>query len=791
MVPTFSLAYTSRRAGSIEGVVQTWRTRAGEPDGPNGFRLEVVVSVDADYKEGIDVCTALEADKKIDKFIVNTGRSNCVSGWNTAAAGTTGDVIIALADDFSPPVGWANAFAALGGEWWKYDRTVWVSDGYNPDLMTLTVCTRTRYNRFGYLFYPEYESLFCLPAESKIWMGDYLFKPIEAIKPGDQVIGSVRKVGSRGTKGQTREFLTRTTVTRVKTKISPVVKVTLESGHVIRCTPDHCWGSYFMPNGRVGRKNGIHRHPITGQVIYAEPAINRPLMHVVNVPPPPPSGSDRDLGWLGGFYDGEGNSGIFLAQSTSKNEDLCGEYEALLTKYGFQFSLAKSRSAGYEEITGREHRHNVYTILGGKNEYVRLINWTRPVRRTRVQVDKKILTSRFGTPDRIVSIEDDGAERVYCLSTETGNYVADGYLSHNSDTEFTYVAKYDSVIIDARHLMFEHMHPDCGKRGRDPVDLNHASMERWNRGEVLFKYRHGCGFPIDVGPKAHVYDPEKKLNFALYVQAIKDDIGLFEVCARILEEGKVTPNCAVNHVYLCVPDEYWSGRKTTDAERGQVMAVVRRINDLFGPNTAYGLNLKVAPHRVQGRSRIMVETYVRNESINAIRALSGCDDILIADGDELWRRGLLNRLCEYVREHNPASVHTGMVPTVGLPGFAVDQALDKASIYISKNAFFTECRGASGFRHELAGHDVIHFTSTRPSLPEIISKSKESGHADDPAYDFDGWIKNVLPHIKRDSRNLHMFRHYQIWPRLRAWTKAEWDDIPFHLQQYLDPWISG
>jgi hypothetical protein len=512
-MPKISLAYTSRRAQAIEQVVDLWRSRAGKVE------VEIVLCVDADYAAGVEIGPRLLSSGKVDKFVVNPGPFNCVAGWNKAAEETTGDIIISLADDFSPPENWAESLVNIGGDWWLHDRVVWVADGYNTDILTLTIWSRRRYQRFGYLFYPSYYSLF-------------------------------------------------------------------------------------------------------------------------------------------------------------------------------------------------------------------------------------------------------------------------------SDTENTYVANLDRVIIDARNLLFEHMHPDCGKRDRDDTDLIHASSDRWRHGEMIFNYRKSVGFPIDAGPMAHVYDPEKKLDYALYVQAIKDDIALYDVCARIIEEGKFTPNVSVSKVYLCIPTEYWSGRKTSDAEKAQVLAVGDRINAAFGPSVkAFVVHVAVEPHRVPGRSRIDVETFVRNDSINGIRQHSGCEHILIADGDELWRRGLLAKLSDLVREAGPHSVFTGMVPVVGLPGYAVDQAVDKASIYIHGDTFFTDCRGASRFRHELVSYDVIHFTATRPTMEEIIKKHRESGHFDDPEYSFEQWINEVLPNINEKSKNLHMWKmdtvSSNIWPKTRHWTASEWKEIPDSLKQYL------
>ena len=66
------------------------------------------------------------------------------------------------------------------------------------------------------------------------------------------------------------------------------------------------------------------------------------------------------------------------------------------------------------------------------------------------------------------------------------------------DTEFTDVAYRYGVVIEAMHLLFEHLHPDCNKRSRDSNDVHHASKERWNSGETLYNSRKLHGFPIAV-----------------------------------------------------------------------------------------------------------------------------------------------------------------------------------------------------------------------------------------------------------------------------------------------------
>lgn len=524
----FSLCYTSRRAHAIAQIVELWLSRAASPE-----NVEVILSTDSDYPEG-KVAAETVAMKMVGGALphqftweVNWGPSTCVSGWNTAAAKATGDVLIAITDDFVPLERWDEALrdVAKGDPWWEGDHVVWVSDGYNPDIFTLSILTRRRYNRFGYIFYPQYLSLFC-------------------------------------------------------------------------------------------------------------------------------------------------------------------------------------------------------------------------------------------------------------------------------DTEYTTVAKLETgSVIDARHLFFEHLHPDCQKRPRDSLDLTHASKERWRLGEMLFNFRKDSGFPVDQGPVAERLEASyQNLKFAVYVQAIRDDFCLAEVIERLLDDANGGSSRAgpIDAVWICAPDEYWGGKLQRGEELSELEQIEGYLRHKYQQVKFRLLRQPVAPHRINNRSRIMVETAVRNAAVDQIRA-AGNEHIIIADGDELWQPGLFQRLAQFVLEFRPHSVYTGMIPVIGLPGYPIEGATDKATIYIGPCCWFVDCRGVSGHRHELSSYDVIHFTATRRTREEIAQKMLESGHADDPNYSFSEWNEKVLPYIRPGFRHtfsptscgLHMFKVYQVWPECREWRPEEWKSLPRSVKKYL------
>jgi predicted RNA methylase len=68
-----------------------------------------------------------------------------------------------------------------------------------------------------------------------------------------------------------------------------------------------------------------------------------------------------------------------------------------------------------------------------------------------------------------------------------------GYQGLLGDNEFTEQARRDRVVRDARHIVFEHRHPDRGMSENDQVYVRQKN--RYSEGEQLFRERQAKGFP--------------------------------------------------------------------------------------------------------------------------------------------------------------------------------------------------------------------------------------------------------------------------------------------------------
>lgn len=294
-----------------------------------------------------------------------------------------------------------------------------------PDFALWTV--NEQQLQFGSIFgrprtQRAYPYWWCNPPEAPILMADYTLKPLGMIEEGDEIIGWERKTngnprpGVEGTAAP-RDRLCKSTVLAVSRRRSDMVKVTFESGHVIRCTPDHLWHLFPGPNNTNRASKGTE---------WGSAEVGREISRVLDLnvdnPAKPFLGEQLTIEqmlaaqWLGGIYDGEG-SGREIGQHCDCNPDVCARIEASLDLLGFEYSYNVDR----------------YFIKGGRQEIMRFARLTRPTRTRamdRVLIDDK--GYRFRRGDKVVSVEPDGEDWALGMTTTTGNYVAWGLASKNS-----------------------------------------------------------------------------------------------------------------------------------------------------------------------------------------------------------------------------------------------------------------------------------------------------------------------------------------------------------------------
>ena len=188
---TFSLIHPSIRPNKWREIYDAWIKAAAQPG-----NVQYLLAVDAKWGFGETrdihdwaLQRATESLPHRNALIWTTGKSY-VESVNLAAKEATGGVFIVIADDIWPPLGWDEAIATgqwmamLHDEYHHYttgpedalefaiwvnnggsaEFAIWVNNGGSADrrdtIMEMPVVSRSRVERLGYLYYPDYLSMY-------------------------------------------------------------------------------------------------------------------------------------------------------------------------------------------------------------------------------------------------------------------------------------------------------------------------------------------------------------------------------------------------------------------------------------------------------------------------------------------------------------------------------------------------------------------------------------------------------------------------------------------------------
>jgi DNA polymerase family A len=340
---------------------------------------------------------------------------------------------------------------------------------------------------------------YCNPPEAPIWMADFSFKPIGEVKVGDEVIGWVREEVKGNINKRNKKKLVKSIVTAVHRHESEIQKVFMDSGRIIRCTPDHLWadGQWPFNNQRE---------------CYTQANVGKYLAHIVDPVGPVPSDLQYEAGYLGAMMDGEGHAkNMSICQSWKKNMDVCMRLESTAKALGFTCSWQDSNDAGCKSLV----------LRGGISTRVKFLNWCKPTK------NKDLLAglmsrSNFGSKDRVRYIARDGYGEVIGLTTTTGNYVAWGYASKNcAKNMFVFPSFYGSYYAQMAPALWEAISKLKLKRS-DGVNLykHLASKGIKSLGDCVPE-----GEPVKGTFEYHIKQVSKKMweeDFTVYDQWKRD-----------------------------------------------------------------------------------------------------------------------------------------------------------------------------------------------------------------------------------------------------------------------------
>ena len=127
----------------------------------------------------------IEHDINVNNVTISYGKSDSkIHACNRDMEQNTGwDIVILVSNDMEPQIdGWDEI---LRQSMLKYypdtDGALWFNDGYQPRTCTLTVFGKKYYDRFGWLYHPDYHSLFCDNEQTEVGLASGKLKYLELV----------------------------------------------------------------------------------------------------------------------------------------------------------------------------------------------------------------------------------------------------------------------------------------------------------------------------------------------------------------------------------------------------------------------------------------------------------------------------------------------------------------------------------------------------------------------------------------------------------------------------------
>lgn len=163
-----SLIHASRsRATQAEEAASRWLSFADRPN-----EIEYILCLDTSDPKGIEYAKYF-SDKRFTKCIRDN--KSAIQAFNEGGKIASGDLIIALSDDFLPTKSWDTILKkALKDQQFYCVKT---NDGIQPFIITLPIFDRKWYERFGYVYESSYSHMYVDSEMSCVaWMMDKYVK---------------------------------------------------------------------------------------------------------------------------------------------------------------------------------------------------------------------------------------------------------------------------------------------------------------------------------------------------------------------------------------------------------------------------------------------------------------------------------------------------------------------------------------------------------------------------------------------------------------------------------------
>jgi hypothetical protein len=283
---------------------------------------------------------------------------------------------------------------------------------------------------------------YCVAPETLVLTTNLIWKRADELAVGEELIGfdeeginpgkiSKRRHWKSGlvhdtpTGGYQRKFR-KTSVLNADRLARPCLEITTDDG-TIRCSTKH----------RLLVQKGSHWGFGKYQWLPADEISEGDSL--VWIVAPWTEDTSKLAGYIAGVFDGEGWVGKGLAFAQKKNEVFAATIDGLAKK-GFECKTF----ADYEQDSCV-----VTHIMGGLGEKLRFLGTFRPHRllnKSSALWEGRDCCSKGSRRSKITAIESCGVQEVIALKTGTGTFIANGFLSHNSNFSLNISKRYARLM---------------------------------------------------------------------------------------------------------------------------------------------------------------------------------------------------------------------------------------------------------------------------------------------------------------------------------------------------------
>ncbi len=196
-------------------------------------------------------------------------------------------------------------------------------------------------------------------------------------------------------------------------------RLALCDDEALRRTQDYLLDFCITTHDCVFQRAGGARRPIHAIRTHARAQVDQIRVLISWPLAPTPAWS---AGFLAGIFDAEGSLSQHVLRISNTDAQIIGWMERCLRTFGFRFTV--------EHIDRRLTKPiDVVRLDGGLREQLRFFHTVDPAITRKVNIEDQAVKSDARL--RVVSIEPIGTMRLYDITTETEDFIANGVVSHN------------------------------------------------------------------------------------------------------------------------------------------------------------------------------------------------------------------------------------------------------------------------------------------------------------------------------------------------------------------------